>query len=138
MRFRSNKKKNLYINFLKENHLLLWPMVDFCLKIAQNWDSSSEFQRFEAFEGAQPRLSNPWILYDKSQFWAIFRRKSTIGHKSKWFSFKKLIYKIFFFVWPNSQAASFDLNFLARPNRFLQNIFMGSFVYHVDTKNCIH
>ena len=33
------------------------------------------------------------------------------------------------------QAASFDLNFLARPNRFFQNIFTGSLVYHVDAKN---
>ena len=129
-----------YINFLKKDYLLLWPMVNFRLKATQNWDLWSEIQGFEAFEGAQPRLSNPWIMYDKYQFWAIFRRKSTIGHKSKWFSFKKLIYRFFFRLTEFSffdQAASFDLNFLARPNRFFQNIITGSLVYHVDAKNQI-
>ena len=35
------------------------------------------------------------------------------------------------------QAASFDLNFLARPHRFFQNCFTGSLVYHVDAENHI-
>ena len=33
------------------------------------------------------------------------------------------------------QAASFDLNFLARPNRFFQKKFTGSLSYHVDAIN---
>ena len=78
-------KKNLYINFLKRNHLLLWSMVDFRLKIAQNWDLSSEIKGFPSLGYAPSKASNAWISDDKSQFWAIFRWKLTIGHKSKYF-----------------------------------------------------
>ena len=69
--------------------------------------------------------SNPWIAYDKSQIWAIFRQKSTLGHKSTYSSFKKFLYKNFFCLIEFQlfhMSASFDLNFLAKSHtKYFQN-----------------
>ena len=92
VRIWSNEKKNHYINFSKLEYVLLWPMVNFRLKVAQIWDLSSEIQGFEALARARPSISNPWIQDDKSQIWATFRQKLTIGHKNTYSSFEKLIY----------------------------------------------
>ena len=62
--------------------------------------------------GLREAASNPWILDDKWWISATFRLKSTIGHKTTYSSFTKLIYKNFFsfdriatfshigFLWP--------------------------------------
>ena len=41
------QEKYLCTNFLKLKYVLLWPMVNFCLKLAQIWDLSSGIQGFE-------------------------------------------------------------------------------------------
>ena len=59
------------------------------------------------------KASNAWISDDKSQIWATFRQKLTIGHAGIYSSFKVLIYKIFFRLTKFSlfdQGASFDRN----------------------------
>ena len=70
-----------------------------------------------------PRVqaSNPWISDDKSQIWATFRQKLTIGHKSTYSSFENFIYWNFFHLTKFSlfdQVASFDLDFLASPKGY--------------------
>ena len=130
--------KKIILQLFKWKSFTFMTYGQFPPKIAQNWDLLSKIQWFER---AQLRLSNPWISNDKSHLIAIFRRKLTIGHKSKWSSLKKLIYNLLFGSTEFSffgQAASFDLNFLVRPNRFFQNIFMASLVYQVYATNCIH
>ena len=127
-----------YGRFLPKNSSKLRSMVEFRLKIAQNWDLSSKIQGLESLGCTPSKALKPWILDDKCPFWAIFRQKLTISLNSKWFSFKNLIERIFFCLTEFSffdQAASFDLNFLPRPHRFFQNIFAGSLVHHVDAKN---
>ena len=107
-------------------------MGNFRLKVAQIWDLSSKIQGFEDFAGAKPRTSNPWISDDKSQIWATFRRKLTIGHKSRCSSFEKLIYQNFFLLTKFSlfdKVASFDLNFLASPEGYKKFFFTGWFCY---------
>ena len=74
------RKKKYYINFSKLDYLHLWPMVDFRREVVQIRDFSSEIQGFEAFRGVRQKVSNPWILDDKSQIWATFRRKLTIAY----------------------------------------------------------
>ena len=58
------QKKILYINFLKLEYVLLWPMVDFCLKVAQIWDLLTEIQGFEA-SARRPRTLESWTTNDK-------------------------------------------------------------------------
>ena len=41
-----NRKKFLYTNFLKLEYVLLWPMFNLGLKVAQIWYLSSEIQGF--------------------------------------------------------------------------------------------
>ena len=48
VRIWSNEKKIHYINFSKLEYVLLWPMVNFCLKVPQIWCLSSPIQGFEA------------------------------------------------------------------------------------------
>ena len=57
------------------------------------WDSRVQSHRAKA--------SNPWISDDKSQIWATFSRKLTIGHNSTYSNFEIMIFKIFFFIWQN-------------------------------------
>ena len=117
-------------------------MVNFRLKVAQIWDLSSENQGLEAFAGAKPRTSNPWISDDKSQIWATFRWKLTIVHKSKYFSFQKFIDAIFFFfIWPNSQfLTTWPLltSIFSQVLKVTKNFFSwGDSVFLIDIENSI-
>ena len=110
----------------------LWPMVNFRLKVAQIWDLSSKIQGFEVLGFAPAKTSNPWISDDKSQIWATFRQKLTIGHKSTYSSFEKLIYQNFFLLTKFSlfdKVASFDLDFLASPEGYKKFFFAGWFCF---------
>ena len=90
------QKKIYFTNFSKLEYLLSWLMVNFCLRVALIWDLSSEIQGFEALAWARSKASNPWILDDKSQIWGTFRQNLTIGHKSKYPYYEKLIEYNFF------------------------------------------
>ena len=50
-------KKKIIISIFKTRICALWPMIDFCIEVAQIWDLSSKIQGFEAFAGAKPRTS---------------------------------------------------------------------------------
>ena len=116
-------------------------MVKFCLKVAQIWDLSSEIQGFEVLARARPSISNPWIQDDKSQIWVTFRQKLTIGHKSTYSSFEKLIYQNFFRLTKFSlfdQVASFDLDFLASPEGYKKFFLQSDFVFLIDIENSIN
>ena len=96
--------------------------------------------RVWGFRGCAVEALEPLNIGRQISILSYFKQKLTIGHKGKQFSFKKLIYNFFrltefsFF----DQAVSFAINFLMRPNRFFQNIFMGSLVHHVAAKKCNH
>ena len=55
----AKQKLFYYTKFFKPEYLLLWPMVNFPLKVAQTWGLSSEIQGFEA--------STRWPLTIKSR-----------------------------------------------------------------------
>ena len=89
-----------------------------------SWNSTFVV-RESRVRGCLAEASNPWIVDNKSQIWATFRQKSTLGHKSTYSSFKKLIYKNFFCLIEFQLfhiSASFDLNFLAKSHtKYFQN-----------------
>ena len=88
----AKRKKNLFTNFSKLEYVLLWPMFNFGLKVAQIWDLSSEIQVFETFAEASSRILSTWIS-DKD--WSTFRWQLPIGHKRKHSSFENLAHKSF-------------------------------------------
>ena len=73
--------------------------------------------------------STPWILDNKSQIWATFRRKLTIGHKSTSSSFEKLIFKIFFCLTKFSLLThGLDLGLNLKKRTLVKKIFGADFV----------
>ena len=107
-------KKNLIYQFFKTRICAFMTYGRFLPKSSLN---SSFVIRDSRVRGCLTEASNPWLLDNKSQIWATFRQKSTIGHKSTYPSFKKMIYKIFFHLIEFQLfhiSASFDLNFLKK------------------------
>ena len=72
--------------------------------------------------GCRAEASNAWTSDNKSQIWATFRWKSTIGHKRN-ILISKSWYKNLFYVWLNS-------NFFAYWPPLTSNILRG------QTENC--
>ena len=90
--------------------------------------------------GLCPVASYPWISNNKFRIWASFRQKLTIGHKSTYSSFEKLIQWNFFRSTKFSlfdQVASFDLNFLASPEGYKKILSMGISIFLIDIENSI-
>ena len=90
------KKKNLIYQFFKIRISVFMTYGQFPPKSSSNLrfvirDSRVRGPRLCHRKGLKPLISD-----DKSQIWATFWRKLTIGHKSTYSSFEKLIKKFFF------------------------------------------
>ena len=109
------QKKILFINFLKEKYLLLWPMVNFYQEVAQILDLWSKIQGFEGEpchrEGLKP-LNLKWqILKISGGNWPLVIKANIFLSKCLYIRFFFRLTELSLF----DQVASFDPNYLPSP-----------------------
>ena len=85
--FGQTKKNSLY-QFFKTRICAFMTYGQFLPKSASNLMFVIPDSRVR---GRRAMTSNPWIGDDKHKIWGTFRQKLTIGHKSTYSSFEKLI-----------------------------------------------
>jgi len=101
------------------NYLLLWPNVNFCLKIPQNWDLPSKIQGFESLDWAPLKPSNSWISDTNLNSELFLGGNWPLVIKAhNWYKF--------FFIWPNPGSHFQAISKRGLPIQSIYHIFRSA------------
>ena len=81
--------------------MLLWPMVNFCLKVAQIGDLSSKIQWFEPFDLACIKTSNHWILDVKCSLMDLIADLLICNKNPRFYDFEPILDLFWLILGPN-------------------------------------